>query len=206
MTTTTPDLIVLHEHPEWQKPLFEALTRRGVSFAPFDLTRAAFSNEALPLARLYFNQASPSAYLRGNTRAVPLALALHARARPRWGARAQRRRGLRAGVEQERAGHPAADPRHRLPALDHFQRRPRPRPVRRATSAGRRCSSRIRAAAAPASRSSTRWSRSRRSSGRIRRSGCPTTCSCSRSTCRTIPIRASCAWSSSAASSSTPCA
>jgi glutathione synthase/RimK-type ligase-like ATP-grasp enzyme len=75
MTTTTPDLIVLHEHPEWQKPLFEALTRRGVAFAPFDLTRAAFSNEAVSLARLYFNQASPSAYLRGNTRAVPLALA-----------------------------------------------------------------------------------------------------------------------------------
>ena len=38
------DLVVLHEHPEWQKPLFAALERRGVSFAPFDLTRAAFSN------------------------------------------------------------------------------------------------------------------------------------------------------------------
>ena len=31
---------------------------------------------SLPAAPLYFNQASPSAYLRGNTRAVPLALAL----------------------------------------------------------------------------------------------------------------------------------
>ena len=30
----------------------------------------------LPRARLYFNQASPSAYVRGSTRAVPLALAL----------------------------------------------------------------------------------------------------------------------------------
>ena len=72
---TTLDLVVLHEHPEWQKPLFEALTRRGVAFAPFDLTRAAFSNDEPPRARMYFNQASPSAYLRGNTRAVPLALA-----------------------------------------------------------------------------------------------------------------------------------
>jgi glutathione synthase/RimK-type ligase-like ATP-grasp enzyme len=71
----TLDLVVLHEHPEWQKPLFAALTRRGVWFAPFDLTRAAFSNDEPPRARLYFNQASPSAYLRGNTRAVPLALA-----------------------------------------------------------------------------------------------------------------------------------
>ena len=72
---TTPDLVVLHEHPEWQKPLFEALARRGVSFEPCDLTRAAFTNHDAPRARVYFNQASPSAYLRGNTRAVPLALA-----------------------------------------------------------------------------------------------------------------------------------
>jgi glutathione synthase/RimK-type ligase-like ATP-grasp enzyme len=75
MTTIAPDLVVLHEHPEWQKQLFEALTRRGVAFAPFDLTRAAFSNHDAPRARVYFNQASPSAYLRGHARAVPLALA-----------------------------------------------------------------------------------------------------------------------------------
>ncbi len=75
MQTTAPDLIVLHEHPEWQKPLFAALERRGVSFLPFDVSRAAFSNVEPLRARLYFNQASPSAYLRGNTRAVPLALA-----------------------------------------------------------------------------------------------------------------------------------
>src|SRR3954467_7270877 len=75
MANTSMDLVVLHEHPEWQKPLFEALMRRGVRFVPFDLTRAAFTNDEAPEARLYFNQASPSAYLRGNTRAVPLALA-----------------------------------------------------------------------------------------------------------------------------------
>jgi glutathione synthase/RimK-type ligase-like ATP-grasp enzyme len=70
-----PDLVVLYEHPEWQKPLFAALARRGLSFLPFDLTRAAFSNVEPARAALYFNQASPSAYLRGNARAVPLALA-----------------------------------------------------------------------------------------------------------------------------------
>src|SRR2546428_11711597 len=75
MTTSAADLIVLHEHPEWQNPLFSALTRRGISFEPFDLTRAAFSNVEPLRASLYFNQASPSAYLRGHTRAVPLALA-----------------------------------------------------------------------------------------------------------------------------------
>ena len=75
MSTAPVDLVVLHEHPEWQKPLFEVLRRRGVSFAPFDLTRAGFTNYELPRARVYFNQASPSAYLRGHTRAVPFALA-----------------------------------------------------------------------------------------------------------------------------------
>ena len=75
MAESTPDLIVIHEHPEWQKPLFAALSRRGVSFEPYSVTAAAFSNDERPRARLYFNQASPSAYVRGNTRAVPLALA-----------------------------------------------------------------------------------------------------------------------------------
>jgi len=86
MGKSSPDLIVLHEHPEWQKPLFAALERRGVAFQPFDVTRAAFSNIETPRARLYFNQASPSAYVRGNTRAVPLALA-YMRTLERYGAR-----------------------------------------------------------------------------------------------------------------------
>ena len=75
MPTSAPELIVLHEHPEWQKPLFAALERRAIRFEAFDVTRAAFSNLDAPRAPLYFNQASPSAYIRGNTRAVPLALA-----------------------------------------------------------------------------------------------------------------------------------
>src|SRR4051794_5411331 len=81
-----PDLVVIHEHPEWQKPLFAVLERRGVSFAAFNVARAAFSNHDTAAARLYFNQASPSAYIRGNTRAVPLALA-YMRTLERFGAR-----------------------------------------------------------------------------------------------------------------------
>lgn len=69
------DVLVLFEHPEWQKPLFSALERRGVSFSALDLKRAAFEPGAPVPARLIFNQASPSAYVRGNTRAVPFALA-----------------------------------------------------------------------------------------------------------------------------------
>ena len=82
----SPDLVVIHEHPEWQKPLFDALERRGVPYAVFDLKQAAFSNVETPSAPLYFNQASPSAYLRGNARAVPLALA-YLRTLERRGAR-----------------------------------------------------------------------------------------------------------------------
>src|SRR3954468_5941309 len=75
MASTRPDLIVLHEHPDWQKPLFAALGKRGIAYEAFDVTKAAFGNQDAPRAPLYFNQASPSAYVRGNTRAVPLALA-----------------------------------------------------------------------------------------------------------------------------------
>ena len=42
MTNTRPDLVVLHEHPEWQKPLFTALERRGIPFVALNVTRAAF--------------------------------------------------------------------------------------------------------------------------------------------------------------------
>jgi glutathione synthase/RimK-type ligase-like ATP-grasp enzyme len=86
MPTSHPDLVVIHEHPEWQKPLFAALGRRGVAFEAFDVTKAAFTNLDVPTAPLYFNQASPSAYIRGNTRAVPLALA-YMRTLERRGAR-----------------------------------------------------------------------------------------------------------------------
>jgi hypothetical protein len=46
------DLVVLFEHPEWQKPLFAALARRGIAFEPFDLKRAAFSNVEVPAVPL----------------------------------------------------------------------------------------------------------------------------------------------------------
>jgi len=70
------DLVVLYEHPEWQKPLWNALDKRGVNYAKFDLKRAAFNPDQAPEAPLYFNQASPSAYVRGNTRALPFPLSV----------------------------------------------------------------------------------------------------------------------------------
>ena len=72
----TPEVVVLFEHPEWQKPLFGALERRGVRYEALDLKTGSFDPDAIPSALVYFNQASPSAYVRGNTRAVPFALSL----------------------------------------------------------------------------------------------------------------------------------
>ncbi len=72
--TFRANLAVLFEHPEWQKPLFQALDRRRVRYLPVDLKIAAFSDGDAPFAPLYFNQTGPSAYVRGNTRAVPYAL------------------------------------------------------------------------------------------------------------------------------------
>ena len=76
MDSAHPDLAVLFEHPSWQEPLFEALDRRGLSYAAIDLKSATLSDRDRPQAPLYLNQASPSAYTRDNTRAVPFALAL----------------------------------------------------------------------------------------------------------------------------------
>ena len=202
-----PDLVVLHEHPEWQKPLFAALERRGVAFAAVRPEAGGVQQRRdRRRAALYFNQASPSAYVRGNTRAVPLALA-YMRTLERLGARVLNGADVFA-LELSKSAQATLlrtlgidTPRSiTFNDVDSAAR------VRAARSAGRRCSSPTRAAAARAFTSSNRWRRSRRSSPPIRRSGCPTTCSCCRSTCRTIPSRASCGWSSSAASCSTRCA
>jgi glutathione synthase/RimK-type ligase-like ATP-grasp enzyme len=76
MASSPPDLAVLYEHPSWQEPLFRALEDRGLSYAAVDLKSATLSDRDRPAAPLYLNQASPSAYTRDNTRAVPFALAV----------------------------------------------------------------------------------------------------------------------------------
>lgn len=68
-------IVIIHEHPAWQKPLFEALSRRGIDFGIVDLKKDVLNPDLEPESRLYFNQASPSAYVRGNTSSVPMALA-----------------------------------------------------------------------------------------------------------------------------------
>src|SRR5436309_13615645 len=204
MTTSTPDLIVLHEHPEWQKPLFAALQRRGVPFAPFDVTRAAFSNVEPPRARLYFNQASPSAYIRGNTRAVPLALA-YMRSLELLGARvlngaevfalelsksAQATLLRRLGIDC-----PRSITFNDVAALRRYEHDVRWPALLKPDQGG--SGARIQVVNSLAEVEA--------SSPPIRTCGCPTICSCCRSTCRTIPAAASSAWSSLTASCCTRC-
>ena len=73
------DLVILHEHPTWQSPLFAALERRGVTYTAVNARAHAFDPGAplSPTPLVVFNQSSPSAYTRaGAERAVPLTLAL----------------------------------------------------------------------------------------------------------------------------------
>ncbi|MFT4550748.1 MAG: glutathione synthase/RimK-type ligase-like ATP-grasp enzyme [Verrucomicrobiales bacterium] len=72
----TTDLAILFENEAWQQPLFDVLDKRGLSYSKYDLKSAAFGGHDLPKAKLYFNQASPSAYVRGRPRVVPFTLAL----------------------------------------------------------------------------------------------------------------------------------
>ncbi len=73
---TSYNIAVLYEHPEWHTPLFEAFERHGISYKKIDLKRGAFNGQPLAEADLYYNLVSPSAYLRGNQRAIPYSLAL----------------------------------------------------------------------------------------------------------------------------------
>ena len=70
------DIGIIYEHPEWHKPLFDALEEARVSYTKIDLKAGAFHENDLPEARLYYNMVSPSANLRGNQKAIPYANAV----------------------------------------------------------------------------------------------------------------------------------
>ena len=64
-------LAIFYEHPEWFKPLFKELDKRGVSYDRLLAHDHRFdpSERHCPYS-LVFNRMSPSAYLRGHTQAV----------------------------------------------------------------------------------------------------------------------------------------
>jgi glutathione synthase/RimK-type ligase-like ATP-grasp enzyme len=73
MSAITPDrpIAVLHEHPDWFKPLFAELERRGIPYVRLDAARHVWdpAEREAPYA-LVVNRASPSAYLRGHQGAL----------------------------------------------------------------------------------------------------------------------------------------
>jgi hypothetical protein len=66
-----PDLAVYYEHPDWFKPLFAALDRRGVDWAPLTIEDHVFdpADATLP-APVIFNRLSMSAFLRQSEHAI----------------------------------------------------------------------------------------------------------------------------------------
>jgi len=57
--------VISHEHPDWFKPLFIELEKRGIDYQTVNPTQHEFAIEAdRPDFDLFFNRMSPSAYLR----------------------------------------------------------------------------------------------------------------------------------------------
>jgi glutathione synthase/RimK-type ligase-like ATP-grasp enzyme len=58
--------VISHEHPDWFKPLFAELARRGIPYETISPAAHHFPIEGpKPTFNLFFNRMSPSAYLRG---------------------------------------------------------------------------------------------------------------------------------------------
>jgi glutathione synthase/RimK-type ligase-like ATP-grasp enzyme len=60
-------IAIYHEHPDWFRPLFAELDRRGLPYVRLDAAAHVYdpAEREVPYS-LVFNRASPSAYLRGN--------------------------------------------------------------------------------------------------------------------------------------------
>ena len=64
-------IAIYHEHPDWFRPLFAELDRRGVPYVRLDASRHVFDPMAeAPEYALVLNRMSPSAYLRGNASSI----------------------------------------------------------------------------------------------------------------------------------------
>ncbi|MEO6444692.1 MAG: hypothetical protein ABIZ91_13525 [Gemmatimonadaceae bacterium] len=70
-TDTRAPIAILHEHPDWFRPLFAELERRHLPYVRLDAASHAHEpGEAAPGYSLFVNRVSPSAYLRGKSQAT----------------------------------------------------------------------------------------------------------------------------------------
>ena len=63
-------IALFHEHPDWFRPLFTELERRGTPFVRIPAAEHGYDPESDPAYSLVFNRMSPSAYLRGAGNAI----------------------------------------------------------------------------------------------------------------------------------------
>ena len=57
--------VISHEHPDWFKPLFAELDKKGIPYKTTNPTQHYYAiEESTPQMSLFFNRMSPSAYLR----------------------------------------------------------------------------------------------------------------------------------------------
>jgi biotin carboxylase len=72
MTTTARPIGIYYEHPDWFRPLFAELDRRGTPYERLDAGRHRYdaTNGDGSQYSLVFNRMSPSAYLRGRGHSI----------------------------------------------------------------------------------------------------------------------------------------
>jgi glutathione synthase/RimK-type ligase-like ATP-grasp enzyme len=71
MTIATRPIAIYYEHPEWFRPLFDLLDRRGVHYSRIDAASHYYDPNLTELGySLLFNRMSASAYLRGHGNAI----------------------------------------------------------------------------------------------------------------------------------------
>ncbi|HUF50991.1 MAG TPA: hypothetical protein VMN60_09175 [Longimicrobiales bacterium] len=70
MSTHAAPLAIYYEHPDWFRPLFQELGRRGVPYDALHADTHAFDPATPPPHTVVFNRLSPSAWLRGRAHAI----------------------------------------------------------------------------------------------------------------------------------------
>lgn len=68
--TAERPIAIFYEHPDWFRPLFAELDRRGTPYQKVPADRHRFDPAAEPSPSLVFNRMSPSAWLRGQGHAM----------------------------------------------------------------------------------------------------------------------------------------
>src|SRR3954471_10612694 len=71
--SASPDgpIAIYYEHPDWFRPLFAELDRRGIAYTRVDAAAHSYDPaETDSPYSLVFNRASPSAYLRGHAQST----------------------------------------------------------------------------------------------------------------------------------------